>query len=115
MLHDADAVAMWTVPVPLRPAGQAFQVICMHMFGDVPLPPVIGVIQSGRLQPMLLLCSTCLHSWLHAAKPPRNGLAISTCRDNSVENSVVLSCSMERPQQTAIILQVFDLKWALLS
>ncbi|CAK0783469.1 hypothetical protein CVIRNUC_006668 [Coccomyxa viridis] len=42
------AVAMWTVPVPLRPAGQAFQVICMHAFGDVPLPPIIGVIQ-GRL------------------------------------------------------------------
>ena len=36
---------MWTVPVPLRPAGQAFQVICMHAFGDVPLPPITGVIQ----------------------------------------------------------------------
>ena len=41
----ADAVSMWTVPIPLRPAGQAFQVICMHAFGDVPLPPMIGVIQ----------------------------------------------------------------------
>lgn len=41
----ADAVSMWTVPVHLRPAGQAFQVICMHAFGDVPLPPITGVIQ----------------------------------------------------------------------
>ena len=40
-----DAVSMWTVPVHLRPAGQAFQVICMHAFGDVPLPPIAGVIQ----------------------------------------------------------------------
>ena len=33
------------MPVHLRPAGQAFQVICMHAFGDVPLPPITGVIQ----------------------------------------------------------------------
>ncbi|CAL8460810.1 g341 [Coccomyxa elongata] len=42
------AVSMWSVPVPQRPFGQAFQVITMHLFGDVPSPPIIGAIQ-GRL------------------------------------------------------------------
>lgn len=36
---------MWSVPVPQRPFGQAFQVITMHLFGDVPSPPIIGAIQ----------------------------------------------------------------------
>lgn len=52
---------MWTVPVPLRPAGQAFQVICMHMFGDVPLPPVIGVIQGpASAPPAVALPNFCM-------------------------------------------------------
>lgn len=51
----ADAVSMWTVPVHLRPAGQAFQVICMHAFGDVPLPPITGVIQGPPSDSTLFL------------------------------------------------------------
>lgn len=45
----ADAVSMWTVPVPMRPVGQAFQIIIMHLFGDVPSPPIIGAIQGTIL------------------------------------------------------------------
>ena len=41
----ADAVSMWAIPIPQRPAGQAMQIITMHLFGDVPWPPIIGAIQ----------------------------------------------------------------------
>ncbi len=44
----ADAVSMWAVPIPQRPAGQAMQVITMHLFGDVPSPPITGAIQGTR-------------------------------------------------------------------
>ena len=78
----ADAVAMWTVPVPLRPAGQAFQVICMHAFGDVPLPPIIGVIQgdscgSARVSLYADGNLTAITPPLHASK---FSLATHTCR-----------------------------------
>jgi hypothetical protein len=39
---------MWAVPIPQRPAGQAMQVITMHLFGDVPSPPITGAIQGTR-------------------------------------------------------------------
>lgn len=44
-LASADAMSMWTVPIPNRPAAQAMQVILMHALGDVPSPPIVGAIQ----------------------------------------------------------------------
>ena len=43
----ADAVSMWAVPIPSRPAAQAMQVITMHALGDVPSPPIVGAIQGA--------------------------------------------------------------------
>ena len=43
----ADAVSMWAVPIPNRPAAQAMQVITMHALGDVPSPPIVGAIQGA--------------------------------------------------------------------
>ena len=54
----ADAVSMWSVPIPQRPAGQALQVIAMHLMGDVPSPPITGAIQGAVPR----------HCWVDACK-----------------------------------------------
>lgn len=41
----ADAVGMWSIPLPQRPAGQAYIVVIMHVLGDVPSPPFVGAMQ----------------------------------------------------------------------
>jgi len=43
----ADAVSMWAVPIPQRPAAQAMQIILMHVLGDVPSPPIVGAVQGA--------------------------------------------------------------------
>ena len=54
----AAAVSMWAVPLAVRPASQAVQVITMHAFGDVPSPPIIGRIQ-GASSPPSTCCQAC--------------------------------------------------------
>ena len=54
----ADAVSMWSIPIPQRPAGQAMQIITMHLFGDVPTPPIIGAIQ-GASTPCAVIDAHC--------------------------------------------------------
>jgi len=39
------AVGMWSIPLPQRPAGQAYLVVAMHLLGDVPSPPIVGALQ----------------------------------------------------------------------
>jgi len=45
----SNAVAMWSVPSGLRPLGMSLSVVAMHVLGDVPSPPIMGLVQ-GRLQ-----------------------------------------------------------------
>eukprot|EP01025_Chloroclados_australasicus_P029842 TRINITY_DN29826_c0_g1_i1.p1 TRINITY_DN29826_c0_g1~~TRINITY_DN29826_c0_g1_i1.p1 ORF type:complete len:512 (+),score=48.85 TRINITY_DN29826_c0_g1_i1:188-1723(+) len=46
------AVQLWSVPVVLRPLGAAVSTVCIHVFGDVPSPPIIGAVQ-GYLQSLM--------------------------------------------------------------
>ncbi|KAK9811544.1 hypothetical protein WJX72_005678 [[Myrmecia] bisecta] len=41
------AISMWSIPPPQRPASQAIMIVTMHLFGDVPSPPVVGAIQGA--------------------------------------------------------------------
>ncbi|KAK9817907.1 hypothetical protein WJX72_004115 [[Myrmecia] bisecta] len=43
----AYAISMWSIPPPQRPASQAIMIVTMHLFGDVPSPPVVGAIQGA--------------------------------------------------------------------
>ena len=45
----ADAVGMWSIPLPQRPAGQAYLVVAMHLLGDVPSPPLVGALQGAAI------------------------------------------------------------------
>ena len=58
-----DAVGMWSIPLPQRPAGQAYLVVAMHLLGDVPSPPLVGALQ-GTAVPAL---DCPLHSHLLVA------------------------------------------------
>ena len=40
------ALGMWCVPPTLRPLGASLMTVCIHLFGDVPSPPITGAIQS---------------------------------------------------------------------
>jgi hypothetical protein len=40
---------MWCVPADLRPFAMSMSVVAIHVLGDVPSPPLLGVLQ-GRLQ-----------------------------------------------------------------
>ena len=52
---------MWSVPSGVRPFAIATSVVVMHVLGDVPAPPLLGLLQS-RLQNWRL--SMCLLSSL---------------------------------------------------
>ncbi len=41
------AIGMWCVPSALRPLGVALMTICIHLFGDVPSPPLLGLLQTS--------------------------------------------------------------------
>lgn len=45
----SNALIMWCVPSELRPLAISLTVVIIHVFGDVPMAPVLGAIQS-RLQ-----------------------------------------------------------------
>jgi len=71
----ADAVSMWAVPIPQRPAAQAMQIILMHVLGDVPSPPIVGAVQGApppaaglyaarRVARVARLCGSHARLWL---------------------------------------------------
>lgn len=43
----ANAAAMWTVPLRLRSLACAVVTITIHVLGDVPAPPIVGIIQDS--------------------------------------------------------------------
>ena len=45
----SNAVAMWSVPPGLRPLAISVSVVAMHVLGDVPSSPLLGLLQ-GSLQ-----------------------------------------------------------------
>ena len=42
----SNALAMWSVPPGLRPLAMSVSVVAMHVAGDVPSPPLLGLLQS---------------------------------------------------------------------
>ena len=40
------ALGMWSVPPQLRPLGISLMTVTIHLFGDVPSPPILGLIQT---------------------------------------------------------------------
>ncbi|GFR52405.1 hypothetical protein Agub_g14975, partial [Astrephomene gubernaculifera] len=42
------ALGMWCVPPALRPLGASLMTVSIHLLGDVPSPPLVGLLQ-GRL------------------------------------------------------------------
>lgn len=41
----SNALAMWSVPPGLRPLAMSMSVVAMHVVGDVPSPPLLGLLQ----------------------------------------------------------------------
>lgn len=41
----SNALCLWTVPTSMRPLAMATSIVCMHVLGDVPAPPLVGYIQ----------------------------------------------------------------------
>lgn len=46
MQAPVAAVSMWCVPNALRPLGISLTTMAIHLFGDVPSPPLLGWLQS---------------------------------------------------------------------
>jgi len=42
-----NAAAMWSVPQGLRPFSMALSVVAIHLFGDVPSPPLLGLLEDA--------------------------------------------------------------------
>lgn len=38
-------MCMWAVPTALRPFAMSMSVVAIHVFGDVPSPPLLGALQ----------------------------------------------------------------------
>ena len=45
----SNALVLWSVPPDQRAMAMSISVVCMHVFGDVPAPPLIGLLES-RIQ-----------------------------------------------------------------
>lgn len=66
----SNALCMWTVPLGLRPFAMSVMVVAMHLLGDVPGPPLLGLLQghlnnwrlSMSLASLLLLVSAALYA-----------------------------------------------------
>jgi len=41
----ANAVVLWSVPPGLRPLAMSLSVVATHLLGDVPSPPLLGLLQ----------------------------------------------------------------------
>eukprot|EP01025_Chloroclados_australasicus_P016223 TRINITY_DN1804_c0_g3_i2.p1 TRINITY_DN1804_c0_g3~~TRINITY_DN1804_c0_g3_i2.p1 ORF type:complete len:470 (-),score=39.07 TRINITY_DN1804_c0_g3_i2:921-2330(-) len=46
VIAPITAISLWSVPVILRPLGQSVMTVFLHVFGDVPSPPIIGAVQT---------------------------------------------------------------------
>lgn len=58
----SNAVMMWSVLPGLRPLGVSLSVVIMHLFGDVPAPPILGALQSwlGNWRLSMVLLSSVM-------------------------------------------------------
>ena len=58
----ATAVLMWGVPADYRPIALALSEIANHVLGDVPLPPLLGLLQEsyGKWRITMCACSAVL-------------------------------------------------------
>mmetsp|Transcript_6515 Transcript_6515/g.8840 ORF Transcript_6515/g.8840 Transcript_6515/m.8840 type:complete len:495 (+) Transcript_6515:68-1552(+) len=45
-----NAAYMWSVPSELRPLSCALVIMCIHVFGDVPSPPLAGLLVDSLLE-----------------------------------------------------------------
>ncbi|GAB4820150.1 hypothetical protein N2152v2_007196 [Parachlorella kessleri] len=54
----SNAICMWSVPAGLRPFAMSMSVVAMHVLGDVPGPPLLGLLQ-GSLRNWRLSMSLC--------------------------------------------------------
>ncbi|KAG7671421.1 hypothetical protein KSW81_003559 [Nannochloris sp. 'desiccata'] len=45
-MAPGNAIVMWSVPPGLRPLAISLSVVAMHLLGDVPAPPLAGLLQS---------------------------------------------------------------------
>lgn len=45
-MAPGNAVALWAVPPGLRPLAMSMSVVAMHILGDVPAPPLLGLLES---------------------------------------------------------------------
>lgn len=43
----SNALILWSVPPPLRSLAMSMSVVSMHLLGDVPGPPIMGLVQSS--------------------------------------------------------------------
>ena len=43
----SNALILWSVPPPLRSLAVSMSVVSMHLLGDVPGPPIMGLVQSS--------------------------------------------------------------------
>ncbi len=60
----SNALVLWSVPPELRPLAVAASVIAMHVFGDVPSAPLLGLLQSH------------VHNWRRAMLPAAAALGL---------------------------------------
>ena len=62
-MAPGNAVAMWSVPPGLRPLAMSMSVVAMHLLGDCPASPLIGLlqdkVQNWRIS-MIVLASVLL-------------------------------------------------------
>jgi MFS family permease len=59
-MAPGNAIIMWSVPPGLRPLAISLSVVAMHLLGDVPAPPLVGLLQSKvhnwRISMSVLAC-----------------------------------------------------------
>ena len=42
----SNALILWSVPAENRPLAISLSVVAMHLLGDVPMPPILGILQT---------------------------------------------------------------------
>jgi MFS transporter, Spinster family, sphingosine-1-phosphate transporter len=40
-----NSVLLWSVPPGVRPLGMSLSIVATHLLGDVPSPPLLGLLQ----------------------------------------------------------------------
>jgi len=88
-----NAAILWSVPLRLRQLAMSSTTIAIHVFGDVPAPPIIGRIQDAsgnwRLSLGVVTCSLIvsaalfgLSAVLAKRKPPDGRHGVAPARDS---------------------------------